>query len=223
MQRALILDCDGVIVDSEAIALKVERSLLAGAGLTYPEAEFLSRFVGLHNRDYHAALLKDAEAVGLRLPADLFDQMQAEIWRRFETDLTAITGIDRVVEAFDGPVAVASSSETPKLERKLEMTRLTPLFGQHVYSADLVTHGKPAPDLFLLAADRLEAAPEACLVVEDSVNGIKAANAAGMMGLGFVGGGHADAGLADRLDAAGAAQVFSSHAELARFVSELGL
>ncbi|MEM9939277.1 MAG: HAD family phosphatase [Pseudomonadota bacterium] len=219
MDRALILDCDGVIVDSEAIALVVERALLAECGLVYEEAAFLSRFVGLHNRDYHAALQRDAEATGITLPPNLFDRMKADIWRRFETELTSIAGIETVVDVFNGPIAVASSSETHRLQPKLDMTGLSHLFGPHVYSADLVEHGKPAPDLFLLAAERLEADPSSCIVVEDSVNGIRAAKAAGMTGFGFVGGGHADDGLAGRLLSAGAEQVFGTHAELADYLS----
>lgn len=222
MQRALILDCDGVIVDSEAIALVVERSLLAEAGLIYPEAEFLNRFVGLHNRDYHAALEKDAEAAGLTLPPNIFDRMQTEIWRRFETDLRPIAGIADLVEGFDGPIAVASSSAVKRLGPKLQMTGLASLFGAHVYSADLVERGKPAPDLFLFAAERLGVKPETCLVVEDSVNGIKAAKEAGMTGIGFVGGGHADTGLESRLRAAGANRVFASHADLSAYLVQLG-
>ena len=216
MPRALILDCDGVIIDSEAIALVVERSLLAEAGLTYPEPEFLNRFVGLHNRDYHAALLRDAEAAGLKLPEDIFERMQTEIWRRFETDLRPIKGIDVVVEAFAGPVAVASSSAARRLQKKLEMTGLSSLFGTHVYSADLVENGKPAPDLFLHAAARLGVEPADCSVVEDSVNGVTAARKAGMTALGFVGGGHADPGLSERLMQAGAHRVLKSHHDLLR-------
>ena len=212
---ALIFDCDGVLVDSETIAIATERGLLADWGLDYAFETYVSRFVGLHNRDFHAAVAADAVARGEPLPPDFADQMQRAIWQRFETDLQAIPGVMQAVSAFDGLQAVASSSEAPKLDRKLALTGLYEAFSPHIYSADLVVHGKPAPDLFLHAAKALGAAPDRCLVIEDSVNGVKAALAAGMTAWGFTGGGHADAGLAGRLVDAGAHGVFASHQEIA--------
>ena len=216
---ALIFDCDGVLVDSETISIATEREMLAHWGLDYPFEIFVSRFVGLHNRDFHAALAEDAIEHGLPLPQDFADQLQARIWQRFETDLRAIEGVLEVSTAFSGAQAVASSSEAPKLVRKLHLTGLHDTFAPHIYSSDLVTHGKPAPDLFLHAAEQVGVRPEACLVIEDSVNGVKAARAAGMTAWGFTGGGHADAGLGARLRAAGAHEVFASHAEIAAALS----
>jgi beta-phosphoglucomutase-like phosphatase (HAD superfamily) len=109
---------------------------------------------------------------------------------------------------------VGSSAPFDRLTKKLNLTDLASLFSPHIYSADQVSNGKPAPDLFLHAAKQIEVAAERCAVIEDSVNGIKAARAANMMPIGFVGGGHADAGLANRLKANGAAHVVSSHAEI---------
>ena len=216
---ALIFDCDGVLVDSETISIATEREMLADWGLDYPFEVFVSRFVGLHNRDFHAALAADARANGRPLPDDFADQLQARIWQRFETGLRAIDGVLDVSAAFAGKQAVASSSEAPKLVRKLQLTGLHEAFAPHVYSSDLVTHGKPAPDLFLHAAAQIDARPEQCVVVEDSVNGVRAARAAGMTAWGFTGGGHADAGLGRRLAEAGAHAVFASHAEIAAVLS----
>lgn len=212
---ALIFDCDGVLVDSEAIAIQAERDLLASWGLVYDFQTFVSRFVGLHNRDFYAALASDAAALGVTLPEGFGPALQANNWARFETDLTAIDGVAEAATAFSGALAVASSSEADKLVRKLQITELHDLFAPHIYSSDLVTNGKPAPDLFLLTAERLGADPAGCLVIEDSINGIKAARAAGMTAWGFTGGGHADPGLAARLQAAGAHGVFASHGEIA--------
>ena len=218
--EALIFDCDGVIVDSESIAIATERNLLSSWGLNYEFEIYVSRFVGLHNRDFHAAVASDAELNGNPLPHDFVDQMQKEIWRRFEAELRAIKGVEEVVAAFPGRRAVASSSETKKLVRKLELTGLHTVFAPHIYSADLVAHGKPAPDLFLYVAKALGTPPETCLVVEDSVNGVKAARSAGMMVWGFTGGGHVDPGLAERLVKAGADMVFSSHDDIARTLKQ---
>lgn len=212
---ALIFDCDGVLVDSEAIAIAAEREMLAGWGLDYDFQTFVSRFVGLHNRDFYTALSADAAALGLVLPEGFGPALQANNWKRYETELTAIEGVARVTDAFGGALAVASSSEAAKLVRKLEITSLHDLFVPHIYSSDLVANGKPAPDLFLLTAEKLQMPPAGCLVIEDSINGIKAARAAGMTAWGFTGGGHADAGLAARLKGAGAHAVFASHQEIA--------
>lgn len=211
---ALIFDCDGVLVDSEAIGIKVERELLSGWGLDYDFETFVSRFVGLHNRDFYAALRADAISNGRPLPDDFSEVLQKTIWQRFETDLTAISGAHEVAAAFQGLQAVASSSEADKLIRKLRITGLHDTFAPHIYSSDLVKNGKPAPDLFLHTADVLGVRPEQCVVIEDSVNGVRAALAAGMTAWGFTGGGHADAGLSGRLRAAGAHDVFGTHCEI---------
>lgn len=217
---ALIFDCDGVLVDSEVIAIACERETLAGWGLHYEFEDFVHRFVGLHNRDFHIALAADAAAAGISLPEDFRTLLHANNWVRYEAELTAIDGVQDVIAAFPGLKAVASSSEADKLVRKLEITGLHETFVPHIYSSDLVTHGKPAPDLFLLVADRIAAPPARCLVIEDSVNGIRAARAAGMTAWGFAGGGHADAGLTGRLSEAGAHRVFASHRDVASALSD---
>jgi HAD superfamily hydrolase (TIGR01509 family) len=217
--EALIFDCDGVLVDSEAIAIRRERELLAEWGLDYDFETFVSRFVGLHNRDFHLALETDAAEAGLRLPNRFGALLQANNWKYYETELEPIAGVLDAVAAFPGPQAVASSSEADKLVRKLTITGLADTFAPHIYSSDLVKNGKPAPDLFLLAADALKVAPAGCVVVEDSVNGIRAARAAGMTAWGFTGGGHADAGLAGRLMQAGAHAVFPSHQGIAQAIT----
>jgi beta-phosphoglucomutase-like phosphatase (HAD superfamily) len=100
------------------------------------------------------------------------------------------------------------------------MTGLLPFFDPHVFSAIQVAHGKPAPDLFLFAAERLGAAPEDCIVVEDSIPGVEAAVAAGMPVIGFCGGGHCPDGHAGRLLAAGCSHVFARMPDLAAFLRE---
>jgi HAD superfamily hydrolase (TIGR01509 family) len=112
------------------------------------------------------------------------------------------------------PKCVASSGAPQKMRVTLGVTGLLPFFEPNLFSAEMVARGKPAPDLFLLAAQRMGAAPEACAVVEDSVAGIQAARAAGMQALGFAGGGHAGPGYAEGLRTAGAHLVFDSMADL---------
>ena len=212
---AIIFDSDGVLVDSEKIHVAVERELLAELGLFYDHETYLTRFVGLSNPDFYAQLASDyAGRVGGAFPDDFGARLQERIWPRIEAELCPIDGVAQLVEAFGGKVAVGSSAPLDRLTKKLELTGLASLFAPHIYSVDHVQNGKPAPDLFLHAARQIGVPAERCAVVEDSVNGVKAALAANMTPIGFVGGGHADAGLAERLEASGAAYLVSSHAQI---------
>ena len=216
---ALIFDCDGVLVDSEVLAIAAERDVLARVGLIYDTVEFVSRFVGLTDAAFHAALKWDAlERTGKALPEDIGIQLTTARWKLFEAELSAIAGARELAEAWRGPKAVASSSGPEKLVRKFALTGLTGLFEPHVYSGRSVPNGKPAPDLFLMTAGKLAALPERCVVIEDSLNGVRAGVAAGMHVIGFTGGGHADAELGQRLCATGAHQVFDSHEEIAAYL-----
>jgi len=213
--RPIIFDCDGVLVDSETIYVEVERRMLAGIGLTYPIETFQARFNGLRTADFLALLAEDyAELNQGAFPEGFFAQLDTETRARIDTELEAIAGVHDVLQRHDGPRAVASSSRADRLTVKLEKTGLSGFFGPHVYSGDLVGNGKPAPDLFLLAAEKLDLAPEDCLVIEDSAHGVTAGRAAGMTVWGFTGGGHANDHLAERLAGAGAERVVSSHTEL---------
>lgn len=215
MGRALIFDCDGVLIDSERIYVDVERSMLAEIGLDYPLSEYQNRFVGLSNADFRTELAADHAARGLgAFPDDFWRRHYAESWRRFAAELQPLAGAADFLAGDASPRAVASSSTVAELARKLAHVGLDRHFGDHVYSAELVDRGKPAPDLFLHAAARLGVAAADCVVVEDSVNGVRAGVAAGMTVWGFTGGGHADPGLAERLIAAGAAKAFRRYAEI---------
>lgn len=210
---AIIFDCDGVLVDSERIAIAVEREHLARVGLIYDTTDYLSRFVGLTNRDFHISVEADhKELHDGSLPDRFFEEMKAECVVRYDAELTSFDGLETFLDDYDGAVAVASSSSGPMLRRKLELTALHARFDPYIYSGDDVAQGKPAPDLFLLSASKLGQDPNRCLVIEDSVNGVLAAVAAGMEVWGFTGGGHADVGLHERLKGAGAQKVFSNYA-----------
>jgi HAD superfamily hydrolase (TIGR01509 family) len=213
--RAIIFDCDGVLVDSEAIILAFELRALAELGLSFDQGDYVSRFMGLSLTDYFHALDAERRArLGKGLPREVFDRTVADSQVALERDLEAIDGIHALVDALDLPMAVASSSFPSSLDMKLHKTDLHTRFDPHIYSTQLVASGKPAPDIYLFAAERLDVAPEACIVIEDSVNGVRGAVAAGMTAWGFTGGGHADPGLGDRLGKAGAAEVFDSHAAI---------
>ncbi|MGZ0189227.1 MAG: HAD family hydrolase [Alphaproteobacteria bacterium] len=209
--RAIIFDCDGVLINSEAIYIETEMAALAALGLHYDPGVYQTRFVGLPDIDFVAALRADYAELGKgALPADFLDKTRARCWQRFETELKATDGLTDFLDAHGAAHAVASSSNLDPLNQKLTMTGLKPYFAPHIYSGAQVPNGKPAPDLFLFAAERLQRAPRDCIVIEDSANGIKAGRAAGMDVWGFTGGGHGDEGSADRLRSAGAHFVLDS-------------
>ena len=220
---AVIFDCDGVLVDSEILGVEAERAALAAHGLHYEERAYLERFTGLHLDRYFAELEADSRAkLNRGLPKGFEDKLIDNRRREIAKHLTAVPGIGDAVTAFAGPRAVASSSKARGLEAKLRQTDLWAAFAPHVYSADLVPHGKPAPDIFLYTAEKIDVAPEGCLVIEDSVNGVLAGVAAGMTVWGFTGGGHSFDGHGEKLKAAGAAHVAPDSLALADSLRSIG-
>ncbi|ATQ41168.1 HAD family hydrolase [Caulobacter mirabilis] len=214
--EAVIFDCDGVLVDSEALGVEVELEHLAGAGLVYSRADYMRRFMGLSLAAAREAIDADArERLGRPLRPGFHDDLIEDYRRVYRERLTEVAGCATAVAALRLPRAVASSAGVSDLFAKLTMTGLLPAFDPHVYSADLVARAKPHPDVFLYAAERLGVAPGACLVIEDSVNGVRAARAAGMAVWGFAGGGHMDEAAVARLRDAGADTIMATWAEAA--------
>lgn len=213
--EAVLFDCDGVLVDSEVIALDIERSYLDAIGLRYGAQEYSERFIGLSDAAYRASIEADHERrLGKTLSPDFFAAMKQAYRARLASHLAPVPGAAETLKGWAGPKAVASSSALAQLEIKLRLTHLWELVSPHVYSAEQVRAGKPAPDVFLFAAERIGQLPQACLVIEDSLNGVLAGVAAGMRVWGFAGGGHADPGLTARLVELGAEQSFATHSDL---------
>ncbi|MEZ5892358.1 MAG: HAD family phosphatase [Parvularculaceae bacterium] len=222
--EAVIFDCDGVLVDSEVLAIRGEGRALGAMGLHYSPQDYVRKFVGLHDRAFFAALREDYRARhGVEAPESFEEQVLAG--RRAERHLlAAIAGADHALKTArnkTGKIAVASSSRAEFLRSKLERVALYDLAAPHVYSADLVAHGKPAPDIFLYAAEKIGADPASCLVIEDSENGVRAGVAAGMTVWGFLGGGHCYDGHGDRLVSAGAVLAAADFAAVARMLDRL--
>ena len=213
--EAVIFDCDGVLVDSETLALEIELEELAALGLEYERGAFCARFMGMNNKDFYAALDADRrERVGEPLPAAFAETHRERMFAACRERLVEVEGAARAARACGPKKAVASSSGSKLLRVKLEATGLWDVFAPHVYGGDMVSRGKPAPDIFLLAADGLGVAPERCLVLEDTENGVRAARGAGMTVWAFTGGGHTGDHDHDRLLAAGAERAFVHWDEL---------
>jgi len=219
---AIIFDCDGVLVDSEVLALEVEIAAATEVGLTYDLDEYKARFMGMTTRAFFDLLAEDCRAhTGRDLPEG-FEERCYGNYRAALHRLKEVEGAMRMAAAVVHRKAVASSSTADALEEKLRRTGLWERFAPHVYSTDLVAHGKPAPDVFLYAAKKLDADPARCLVFEDSVNGVRAARSAGMTVWGFSGGGHMTEASSERLLAAGAERVIEHWDHAPALVAALG-
>lgn len=219
---AVIFDCDGVLVDSEVLAIKGERGALETFGLSYSPEDYVRQFVGLHDGAFFEALRRDYRAAFEKDAPDDFEEKILEGRGRERHALQIITGADDalvIARKTAGRIGVASSSRAHFLKSKLERTALYDLAAPHIYSADLVAHGKPAPDIFLYTAEKLGVDPAKCLVLEDSENGVKAGLAAGMTVWGFLGGGHCFGGHGARLSAAGAERLLNRFSDFVEILS----
>jgi len=200
----VVFDCDGVLVDSEVLACRVEAELLREVGVAVTAQEVAARYVGLSDAEMRALIEDEWDRV---LPPTLMNDKAERLSEVLEAELEAVDGIAEVVAAVRVPRCVASSSDPERIRRSLELTGLSRFFGSHLFSASMVARGKPAPDLFLLAAQEMHSQPHRCLVIEDSTHGVAAGVAAGMTVIGFTAGRHCTDGLADRLIQHGAADV----------------
>jgi len=182
----IIFDCDGVLVDSEVLSCEVVIDCLRRYGVEVDLDTVVDRLLGRSPRaigDYCASF-------GHALPADFYVQLGVSVRAAFATALKPVEGVARVLEDLKTSYCVASSSDLDRIDYSLEVTGLSPLVDGRRFSAEMVPHGKPAPDIFLLAASDMGSVPERTLVIEDSVSGVKAGKAAGMTVWGFLGGSH---------------------------------
>ena len=207
----VIFDCDGVLVDSESLVIEIEQQMLAELGVTMTAEEINRRFTGRSDAAMHAELQAEW---GLDLGEEFSARRTERVWAAFDANLQPVPGMPELLAGLSLARCVASSSVPARIERSLTVTGLRDHFGPHVYSATMVERGKPAPDLFLLAAARCGVPAERCIVIEDSPYGVEGAVAAGMRAIGFTAAGHHLPGAAERLVAAGADLVVNRAADL---------
>lgn len=211
-KRLIILDCDGVLVDSEPLAAEAYVEVYRRHGLAIgPEA--VAACVGMKQADI-------IEKIGAETGQRLVTAGEADLWpvtkELFTCRLKPVPGVTEFLDGLSGPRCVASSSSLERIHHSLAVTRLAGLVGEGIYSSSMVARGKPAPDLFLHAASKMGFDPADCAVIEDSPFGIEGAVAAGMTAIGLTAGGHSYAGHADILREAGAHAVCPSWGEVAR-------
>jgi HAD superfamily hydrolase (TIGR01509 family) len=206
----VIFDCDGVLVDSEPMSNRVFAETLREAGFPASYEWCTAELIGLSLPSCYAII---EQAFGRPLPDGFETLLQTRTYEAFRAGLRPVAGVREVVEALSVPVCVASSGSHEKMQVSLGVTGLLPLFEGRIFSASEVTRGKPHPDLFLYAAERMHADPARCAVVEDSPFGVTAARAASMAAFGYIGGPHA------KDLAASGATVFSDMRDLPALLS----
>lgn len=214
----LVSDCDGVLIDSEAVALD---ALLSALEPRFGDRGRLAALIRpLLGRELGPLLVEVYAELGGAIGAEELAAIRVLVEGECDRRLALVPGVAAALRAIALPKAVASNSGSARVHAALERTGLAPLFGGGVHTPDLVGHAKPHPGLYLAAA-AFDVAPGRCAAVEDSVTGVTAAAAAGMHVLGFTGGGHILEGQAARLLAAGARATFDDMAQLPGLIAEL--
>ncbi|NPD14356.1 HAD family hydrolase [Xinfangfangia sp. D13-10-4-6] len=183
----VILDCDGVLIDSEIISARMLVQELAEHGVQIDLAYVARHFLG---RSYPTVIAEIRRDFGVTLPDGFEEDYRNRLLDAFKRGLQIMPGVRDMLDALDVPVCVATSSSPRRVEMSLRLVDLWKRLGPVTFTAHEVAHGKPAPDLFLHAAARMGANPAACLVIEDSLPGIRAGLAAGMTVWRFTGGSH---------------------------------
>ena len=178
----VIFDNDGVLVDSELLSNRVLAELLTESGQPTTLQESISRYMG---GTLSFVRHEVRERTGHELPAAFESSFEQRLYRAFDEELEPVPGVKAVIASLTVPFCVASSGSVERIVRALDKTELLPFFGSHIYSADHVARGKPAPDVFWHAASAMSVPPSRAIVVEDSPNGVRAARAAGMVVLGY--------------------------------------
>ncbi|MFC0398386.1 HAD family hydrolase [Paraburkholderia rhizosphaerae] len=212
---ALICDCDGVLIDSEAVAAAV---LVRELEARWPDAEVAPVVIPLLGLRIERVLEGTATQLGKQFADGDVHAIRAKV-EAAAVQAPTVNGIGDALAAITLTKACASNSFRPYVEAALARTGLATFFGERLFCADMVPRPKPAPDVYLAAARGLNVTPDACLVIEDSVTGVTAATGAGMTVIGFAGAGHVSDAQIGALREAGARHVFDDMRQLPELVT----
>jgi HAD superfamily hydrolase (TIGR01509 family) len=180
----VIFDCDGVLVDSERVSNQVLANLLSESGVQLTLEETVENFMG---KTLALTLQRVQELLGRPPPEDFLEELKRRTKQGLEADLCSMAGAEEVISSLSVPCCVASNGDRAKMLFTLSKTGLLPYFKEHMFCAEDVAAPKPAPDLFLHAAETCGVSPAHCIVVEDTPGGVSAARAAGMRVYAFAG------------------------------------
>lgn len=216
----VIFDCDGVLVDSEALSVSALLGMIELAGGSVDEDAAYEHFLGKSMKSVREILRRN---FGLEISDQHLTAMRVDLMRKFREELKPIPGVKEMLPKLGLPFCVASSGTLERIRYALDVTGLLGLMEPHLFSAAMVAKGKPAPDLFLHAAASMKAHPRECVVIEDSPAGVAAARAAGMRVLAFTGGAHAgNPALKARLASSEPDFIFADMLQLPDLIAGLG-
>lgn len=218
--KHLIFDCDGVLVDSEVLAKKVLIDKLAKMGYQVNANEFSRKFAGMREEELTARI---SEESGIQFPKTFTEELLRDVAIAVKTNLQAVPGMHELVSSIDFPKSVVSNSTLKQVEISLEITHMTEFFGNRHFTFDQVERPKPAPDVYLLALEKLSLTPKDCWAIEDSRAGVMAADAAGIKVIGFLGASHITEGHGDMLLEHGAYSLAQNASELKALLQGLNI
>lgn len=215
--KAILWDCDGVLIDSEYLACGASAAFCTEKGYPITTEVFIERFMGMNRFQIYATIEKE---IGRKLVEGeaMYAEMAARLKEIFTKDLKSCEGIEDILTNAKVPMAVASGSSAERLDMSLGLTQLKDFFKGHIYTSEDLPRGKPSPDIFLHAAEKLGVAPEDCLVVEDGIHGIDAAHAAGMDVVAYIGARHMTPSLVEKVRAKKPIESFETMKDLAAFL-----
>ena len=183
----VIFDCDGVLIDSEVLSMQSWQHLLKTYEISISAEYFISNFLGKSMQHVEQQILHD---FGLTVTSQIKDEFHVRLNKTFTKNLTPTPGIISLLRRLKVPYCLATSSSPERTEFALSCTGLSQYFTNNIFTRSLVKHGKPAPDLFLYAAEKMGAPPKQCIIIEDSPAGIAAGLAANMQVIQYTGGSH---------------------------------
>ncbi|WP_417741323.1 HAD family hydrolase [Salipiger sp.] len=216
--QLVIFDFDGVVVDSEVISARMLVAELAEYGVTIDLPYVAQHFLG---RSYPVVLEQIRREFAITLPEGFEADYRARLVAAFRDGLRVMPGLIETLEALRVPYVIATSSSPARVAQSMEIAGLTHYFDGRITTAAEVTRGKPAPDLPLRAAEKAGIAPENCLLIEDSLAGIRAGLAAGMQVWQFTGGSHFDGIVPPAAPDAVPHRAFAKFSELAHLAPQL--
>lgn len=215
----IIFDCDGVLVDSEPLSMRADVEILKRFGVELTEAEAHRRFVG---RTFEAMLKEITAQRGTVFPDDLLTDKNKRLAELYRSELQLVRGVRDALESIRNlglTMSIASNSPKERVKLALQLTGLIGYFKDNIITFEDVPHGKPAPDVFLLAAKKAGVKAEDCIVVEDSITGVTAAVDAGCWTLGFTGTHEDETRHGEKLKDIGAEALFSKMIDLPALVA----
>jgi len=219
VSKLLIFDFDGVVADSEALANSVLAETVSELGVPTTLDDAYKHYMG---KPFPEVITKIERDIGKKLPSHFAAQLQNRTLERFQQELRAVDGVESYVQTFSQiPRCIASTSSSERIRICLDIIELRSLFEPHLYSVSAVPRGKPHPDIFLYAAKQLGTPPSRSVVIEDSVRGVQAGVAAGMVVIGILAASHIQSGTREQLRDAGAHYTADTFEEVTAITNEL--